>query len=544
MVNPTTVEVDPLYYLHNFNQLLNTIEELHLDLLHDDDRQLLASYQQLSQPAQQLYIRLICRRAMHFRHDKLNYPEIQSLEQAANELDRQNLLVINPTLSAHELGNLMTAQELKLALQQKGSWRKAELTEILDSRLEDQPADATQWQTLLPEHVYQPLGRESIERFRLIYFGNLYQDLSQFVVTDLGLMQFEPYPLDRETRAFNTPAALDRYLHLQRINEFLEEGGLPTKDMLTVMSATTNCQRLEHKRNRLIKAAGQLLERSGELKSAITLYQSATLPPNRERYVRTLFKAELYTEALHACESLAAQPLNTEEEAFCESFAPRIKRKLGGPPVSKKNTNFQSEQLSLTDTGNRVEEQVITHYQSLGFEGVWCENELFNALFGLLFWRQIFTPLPGAFSHPYQQAPLDFNSPDFAKRREEIFNARLNALENLDLYDEAIRQVAKSDGLANPFINWKRFNPHHLATLCERIPANLLLQILRRICFDHQAYRSGFPDLFVWHPHTSDYLLVEVKGPGDQLQNSQKRWLKVFEEIGIHYRISWVLRPA
>ncbi|WP_370278804.1 VRR-NUC domain-containing protein [Pontibacterium sp.] len=544
MGNPATVEVDPLYYLHNFNQLLDTIEQLHLDLLHEEDHQLLTRYQQLSQPAQQLYIRLICRRAMYFRPSKLNYPEIPNLEQAANELDRQNLLVLNPTLSAHELSALMTAQELKSALQQKGSRRKSELIEILDSRLEGQPADATQWQTLLPEQVYQPLGRESIERFRLIYFGNLYQDLSQFVVTDLGLMRFEPYPLDRATRAFNNPEELDQYLHLQRISECLEEGEQPSEDMLATMSAASECQRLEHKRNRLIKAAGQLLERSSDLESAIPLYRSATLPPNRERYVRTLFKAEQYSAALHACESLSKHPLNAEEEAFCKSFTPRIKRKLGGPPVSATKTSFQSEQLCLPDGGDRVEEQVITHYQSLGYEGIWCENELFNALFGLLFWQQIFTPLPGAFSHPYQQAPLDFNSPDFAKRREAMFNARLNALANLDLYDEAIRQFAKSDGLANPFINWKRFDRQHLAALCERIPANQLLQILRCICFDHQAYRSGFPDLFVWHPHTDEYLLVEVKGPGDQLQNSQKRWLNVFEEIGIQYRISWVSRPV
>ena len=544
MGNPSTVEVDPLYYLHNFNQFLDTIEKLHLDLLHKYDRRLLASYKQLSQPAQQLYIRLICRRAAHFRYSKLNYSEIPTLREAAQELARQNLLVVDPALTACELGDLMTAQELKLVLKKKGSLRKAELIETLDTLLQEQSVDATHWHTLLPDQVYQPLGRESIERFRLIYFGNLYQDLSQFVVTDLGLMRFEPYPLDRTTRAFNTPEDLDRYLHLQRINERLEEGELPSEDMLAVMSNASECQRLEHKRNRLIKTSGQLLERSGDLQSALLLYQSATLPPNRERYVRTLFKTAQYSMALDACESLAKQPLNAEEEAFCASFSPRIKRKLGGPPVSTNKRCYQSEQLCLPDSGCRVEEQVISHYQSLGYEGIWCENELFNALFGLLFWQQVFTPLPGAFSHPYQQAPLDFNSPDFAKRREALFNARLNALENQNLYDEASKRISVSEGLTNPFVHWKRFDRQALEILCKRVPTNLLLQILSHICFDHQAYRSGFPDLFVWHPNTDEYLLVEVKGPGDQLQHSQKRWLTVFEEIGIHYRICWVSRPA
>lgn len=543
MAQQASAEIDPLYYLHNFNQLLNTIEQLHMDLLHEEDHLLLAHYKQLSQAAQQLYIRLICRRATHFRHGKLSYPEIDHVEEVAQQLAQQNLLWINPALTAIELGELMTAPELKSALQQKGPLRKPELVGMLDVQFEAQPAAATLWQTLLPEQVYQPLGRESIERFRLIYFGNLYQDLSQFVVADLGLMRFERYPLARDTRAFNTPEELDRYLNLQRISEYLEAGEHPTEDMLTVMTTISGCQRLEYKRNRLIKAAGQLMERSGALETAIILYQSATLPPNRERHVRTLFKAERYSAALSASELLAKQPLNAEEEAFCESFTPRIKRKLGGPPVSRTKTRYQTEQLCLPDTGDRVEQQVLTHYQLLGYEGAWCENELFNALFGLLFWRQIFTPLPGAFSHPYQQAPLDFNNPDFAKRREPLFNTRLHTLESLDLYDEAIKQLELSAGLANPFVNWKRLERQLLATLCKQIPAKQLLQILRRICFDHQAYRSGFPDLFVWHPDKEEYLLVEVKGPGDQLQNSQKRWFKVFEEIGIHYRISWVSRP-
>lgn len=34
-------------------------------------------------------------------------------------------------------------------------------------------------------------------------FGNRYQDLTQFVVADLGLQQFYPYQLDRNNRLFN-----------------------------------------------------------------------------------------------------------------------------------------------------------------------------------------------------------------------------------------------------------------------------------------------------------------------------------------------------
>jgi hypothetical protein len=60
--------------------------------------------------------------------------------------------------------------------------------------------------------------------------------------------------------------------------------------------------------------------------------------------------------------------------------------------------------------------------------------------------------------------------------------------------------------------------------------------------FDPGENRRGFPDLLALGSEPGDYCLIEVKGPGDQLQHSQRRWLRFFAAQGIPAqvaRVSW-----
>ena len=64
--------------------------------------------------------------------------------------------------------------------------------------------------------------------------------------------------------------------------------------------------------------------------------------------------------------------------------------------------------------------------------------------------------------------------------------------------------------------------------------------------FDPGENRRGFPDLIALGEEPGDYCLIEVKGPGDALQDSQKRWLRFFAQQGIPAQVAWVdwLRAA
>ena len=68
--------------------------------------------------------------------------------------------------------------------------------------------------------------------------------------------------------------------------------------------------------------------------------------------------------------------------------------------------------------------------------------------------------------------------------------------------------------------------------------------MFKRMLFDLANNRSGFPDL-VYFPSQSSlvnnnsnrYEFLEVKGPGDQLQANQKRWIEHFSHNKIPFRL-------
>ncbi len=60
--------------------------------------------------------------------------------------------------------------------------------------------------------------------------------------------------------------------------------------------------------------------------------------------------------------------------------------------------------------------------------------------------------------------------------------------------------------------------------------------LCRLLAMDHQTYRSGFPDLSLWKL-PDQVMIIEVKGPGDRLQNHQKVWLETLHRIGVDTRV-------
>jgi len=90
-------------------------------------------------------------------------------------------------------------------------------------------------------------------------------------------------------------------------------------------------------------------------------------------------------------------------------------------------------------------------------------------------------------------------------------------------------------------VSWKAINAEQLKTALDHIPAQHLFHIFDVMADNLANNRSGFPDLIVFKG--SEYCLIEVKGPGDQLQLSQKRWLKHFQQWGIPfqiYKVAWL----
>ncbi len=114
---------------------------------------------------------------------------------------------------------------------------------------------------------------------------------------------------------------------------------------------------------------------------------------------------------------------------------------------------------------------------------------------------------------------------DFVRRRQALFDGCLGLLES-DAYRQRIREtfVAKF-GLQSPFVAWGLLDETLLDQALQCIPADHLKRCFERILLDIGTNRSGLPDLIQFWPNERRYRMIEVKGPGDRLQDNQIRWL-------------------
>ena len=165
----------------------------------------------------------------------------------------------------------------------------------------------------------------------------------------------------------------------------------------------------------------------------------------------------------------------------------------------------------------QVQENTSVHY---------VENGLVNSLFGLLCWKAIFAPIPGAFFHNFQYGPADLSSGNFFERRHREFAECLDQLQSGD-YKSAIRRTfGAKTGIQNPFVAWRLLSRQLLGLALRCFPAAHLRLWFEWIARDVRENRAGFPDLVQFWPSERRYRLIEVKGPGDRLQGNQRRLLE------------------
>jgi hypothetical protein len=182
--------------------------------------------------------------------------------------------------------------------------------------------------------------------------------------------------------------------------------------------------------------------------------------------------------------------------------------------------------LAARDSTRPVEELVGEHLASSSAPALYVENALINSLFGLLFWDAIFAPVPGAFFHPFQSAPVDLLEADFRARRAERVASSFAQLDS-GAYRQTILAIFEAKhGLQAPFIAWKLITRELLCIALSCVPASHLRALFERLLADLQLNRTGLPDLIQFWPDEARYRMIEVKAPGDRLQDNQVRWLR------------------
>ncbi|CDG83761.1 VRR-NUC domain protein [Janthinobacterium agaricidamnosum NBRC 102515 = DSM 9628] len=519
-----------MYYLDNFHQVLDWIRERYSDLLTDAEHLFIAQFPLLPQPSRALFVRMVMRKGCLFRASKLVYGEIGDAHQAALPLLALGWLETDPLLTLDDLFELLQKPEIGAVFRLSAvdrCARKAEQLAALRERHRD-PARFSAWYADSGDHLYHIVNKPLCDRLRLIFFGNFHQDWSAFVLSDLGVYRYEKVEFSAASRGFRQRRDIDDYLALQQCRERFHDGQPVDAILRELEQQAPGNDWLASRREKLRFQIARQLEKLQHWDAAFAVYARCAYPGARVRAIRVLEKDGQYGAAFERLCEARLVPESDAEQQLLLRMEPRLRRKLGHiKPARPPAAPVRRLDLSLPPPAQDfyVEGVVRDHLAQHGAPVYYVENTLINSLFGLLCWPAIFKPIPGAFFHPFHRGPADLHSADFRQRRAADFAACLEQLET-DAYRHAIlRTWADKTGIQSPFVSWEILDETLIALALDCIPASHLKKWFERILLDIKTNRSGFPDLIQFWPDQKRYTMIEVKGPGDRLQDNQKRWI-------------------
>jgi len=564
---PQTADLEnPLYYLENMDTLVAWVADHHGDLLTEVERIRLADFRGLPVAARALLTRMVMRTGELFRADKLRYPELPEPEaEALAVLLQDGWLNNDPELGLEDVFRLFTLSELRPVfgpwLQQQGQPKtlgKAQMREQLAEafpeprRLRAWLGASTLGESTAGENalgdavtVVRLQDMALFDRIRLMFFGNLRQSWTDFVLVELGIQQFEPVPFTPESRAFHQRADVDCYLLMHQCRERLDNGE-PAAGVWQSVPGPVDNPWLASRRDRLLLELGKQAERQGDKELAVRALADSHHREARLKQLRLLERMKRFDQAWDIACQWQTRELSDSEAQGLARLLKRLAPKVGEPkPAAAPAPEVREFTVTLPQPAiGSVELAALQHLTTEDAPVFYVENTLINALFGLLCWPVIFKPIPGAFFHPFHTGPADLTREDFVRRRQEDFDQCFALLEDGRYRVRILETFREKQGIANPFVIWPVVSEELLDLAMHCIPVIHLDALFRRLLNNLKEHRSGFPDLIRFVPGADvpeqRYEMIEVKGPGDRLQDHQRRWLAFFAHQGIPASVCYV----
>ena len=530
----STPQLAPDYYLANFWRLLDHACQWYEDLLTQEERNWIETFKKLPHSSQCIIVRLLSRKGEWFRSDKLDYAEIANLEAQWPILEASGFIQMNPNLTEAQLCELLFTKPEIIARHPllNKTLRKDDLLAAIE---QDTPAQPT------PFTIIHLVHNDIIELLLILFFANAHQDLSQFVLDDLGLHRFEQYQLSQTQRFFHHRDEIEQLRLLQRIAQDYWQDEKQPKDALVRL-----CQQLpdkashpyvERKRQKLINQLARALERLEESELALHYFAQSSLPPSRERQARIYDKLGQYQRMGYLIEQIKDTPYHQEELEIAQRLQQRYLRTQGQKVPRATKPKWPERHLSLDLSTQRVELAVRDELITQGYHVYYLENQLLNTLLALVLWPAIFAPVEGAFVNAYQARPLDFYHAEFcAKRQPLIDECFAYFIEHGAL--ALIERWQEKQGIANPLTSWQGIDEALFHWIDRTIPRATLVALMKIQLKDLRLFRAGMPDLMAFKEETYEW--IEVKGPGDKLQDNQLRWMSEFAKLDIPFSVCYV----
>ncbi|KAL7081099.1 hypothetical protein ACP275_14G018200 [Erythranthe tilingii] len=596
-------------YQHNLALLIQEVLKSNSHLFTNNEMSFLESYDSFPDDSKRLFARLYTRKGPWFRMSNISYPEIANNHQAIKELVEAGYLC--SFLSPNELEDndleevldVLNIDELREALRVlkkkcNHGTRKQDLINLLISLSKDGHCSELQSFVLATTGScvkVSPLAESLIWRAERLFFLNGEQDLSAFLLVDLGIVKYPAYRCIISEQIFSDRSELLSYEEAIEISQVMVESLDENNTELVLQCIDKSVSRISisseesksstcgsmsaflshfsaswvyskavllgvsffEREKRYIDAINLLkqllntftcdrrrgywslrlsvdLEHLGRVDDSLQVAEDGLLDP----WVRAGTRIALQRRVLR----LGKPPRRWKIPSYSNS----VKRKIFEVHIQGRPLNCKTGMKSVFygEDGERcgVEQLALQYYagEGGGWKGVHTESGIWLTIFGILMWDVLFADVPNVFRTKFQTAPLDLETDSFYEARKSLIEALLDKIVNGMAEEILITGWESHVGTACRGVNWEKHSLADLRAAVKCIGGSCLASICRHLAQDYRSWSSGMPDLLVWRLHdcySGEAKLVEVKGPRDRLSEQQRAWLLFLMDCGFNVEV-------
>ncbi|KAF3323748.1 fanconi-associated nuclease 1 [Carex littledalei] len=602
-------------YQKNFILLIEDVVRNHPHLFTDREMSFIGSFKSLSDAAQRLFIRLYTRKGPWFRMSKIAYPEITDPHIAAEELKEAGCLtLLRPSDNIHVQGcdmkdllGLLTVSELRdilkagLPKEEIKCARHMELVKSLLSAYENGNCRNLQKRTTEITGNCVRIARfadEVLWRVQRLFFLNGEQDLSTFLLVDIGLAKYPNYVCHASHQIFSDGGHLLQYEEAIQVAQVMDESldndnmkmvercieisknymcSAPMEETSLISSSVFkprffSCFTAWWVYTKVLTLGVSVYERERRYEDAIMILKSLLerTRDSRRGYWTLRLSINLehkgyFNESLMVAEEGISDPWVRAGSKMAlqkrvlrlgkpprrwklPSYADSVRRSIPEVNIVGRPLNGRVGEKNLFYGYNGelcgVEELALQYFaeeEGGGWRGVHSESGIWMTIFGLLMWDVIFSDVPNVFCSKFQTGPLDLDTDDFYDTRKDLVESQLNKIQDGMAEEILITCWDLHYGELCRGVNWDRHSLADLRAVVSCMRAQSLASICRHLALDYRSWSSGMPDLLLWRFYANntcgEVKLVEVKGPRDRLSEQQHAWLLVLMECGYNAEV-------
>ncbi len=547
-------ELPAKYYLAHFRELLTFVSEKCMHLLEQKHLLFISKINALDEQSQCMLARIYSRKPYLVQTQSLNYEEISSPYQALFKLKAAKLIV-EPSDKDHKqlLSHLTKPALIELLEKQeqtplfKKSAAKSNLVEIAISFFESKPECLA--------HLYNQYvinnREEYYEYFEFLYIGRLsageVNHQNRFVLRDLGVTPVRQEHSESLSRFDSLEEAQSNYtlnrlrLTLKNTKDDNEREEL-AKQLINEVVVGVIAQELK---NKLLVILYKQLKTTNPTLAFDVLNACEDDAQAFEIQIREQYRQGNKQWVKAQLEQIIENPLTDELLYFADDF---LMRKF-----NKQTRSRLSEMLASTRCIIEVDELyrsdvelgVSDHYTRQGKQVFYTENTLWQSLFALVFWQELFIETPTPPCNEFDIFPQALKTDSFYLNQSSQIEARLAACNSAQkLLRLVCHHAAKYYEQPNGLFRWHPDVLKPVEMLILNSPITVLLQHLKNMAKNYRQLKDGYPDLMIVDNNAVHF--EEVKAPGDKLKRNQLVSIDNLKSCGFIVNIAavkWYVDP-